>query len=170
MKKTSKTMKISVLTTVGALALLSGAFTSSASATDTPSPTPTVSPAPNTNPLDIEVNDDLDVQAVIGDDQSLQDLLNAALDAQLNDENAQGENVDVQENDTDLDELEAEDQGEIDSFNQDITQAEQNGNSEDAADLKIDVSIVAGVSAPEIKAVAADDTQAHALITGVPAK
>lgn len=170
MKKISKTMKISVLTTASALALFGGAFASTASADSTPSPTPTVSPAPNTNPLDVEVNDETDVQALIGDNQDEQDILDVQVNADINDEDAQAENVDAQENDTEVDEIDAENQQESDSFNQDITQAEQSGNHDDAVELGVAASIVTSVTVPEAKAMAADDTEAHVILTGVPQK
>lgn len=163
-------MKISVLTTVSALALFGGAFASAASADSTPSPTPTVSPAPNTNPLDVEVNDETDVQALIGDNQDEQDILNVQVNADINDEDVQAENVDAQENDTEVDEIDAENQQESDSFNQDITQAEQSGNHDDAVELGVAASIVTSVTAPEAKAMAADDTEAHVILTGAPQK
>jgi len=172
MKKTSKAVKISVLTSVSALALFGGAFVSGASATETATPTATASTSTTVNPLDVAVTSDDEVQALIGDNQDEQDFLNVQIDAQNADQNVQEENdnVDVQENDSQLDELNAEDQAENDSFNQDIAQAEQSGNNEDAAQLKVDASIVTGVNDQEIKAVAADDTEAHVIITGVPAK
>lgn len=173
MTKTSRTMRISVLTTVSALTLFGGAFVSTASADNTPAPTPTVSPAPNTNPLDAEVNNETDAQALIGDNQDEQDVLNAQANAGVNNEDAQAETPETPEApevDTEVDAVNAENQQESDSFNEDITQAEQSGNHDDAVELEADAAIVTSVTVPEATAIAADDTEAHAIITGVAAK
>ena len=166
MKKTSRTMRLSVLTTVSALALFGGAFASSASADSTPTPTPTVSTAPNANPFDSQVNDETNVQALIGDNQDEQDMLDVLINADVNVGDVQSENVDIQENDNGVDEIDAENSQEGDVFNQDIAQADQNGNHDDAVELQIDASIVTSVTAPEAAAMASDDNEAHAILAG----
>ena len=166
MKKTSKTMKISVITAVGALALFGGAFVSTASADSTATPTPTVSPAPTTNPFDAQLNDEADAQTLIGDNQEEQDLLSAVATIDLTDEATVDENADVQEIDNGVDEIDADNNQVTDSFNQDITEAEQTGEHEDAVQLGVDAAIVTSVTVPEAHAMAADDNEAHGLLTG----
>ena len=166
MKTTSKTMKISVITAASALALFGGAFVSTASADSTATPTPTVSPAPTANPFDVQVNDESDAQALIGDNQDELDILNAQVNADVSDEDAQAETPEAPEIDTEVEAIDAENQQESDSFNEDITQAEQSGNHDDAVELAAAASIVTSVTAPEAAAMASDDNEAHAILVG----
>ena len=168
MKKTSGNMRIAALTAAGALALFGGAFASSASAdsTPTPTPTPTISSASSSNAFDAEVNDETDAQALIGDNQDEQDVLNAQVNADVNSEGAQAETPEAPEVDTEVDAINAENQQESDSFNEDVTQAEQSGNHDDAVELAAAASIVTSVTVPEATAIAADDTEAHAFLVG----
>jgi hypothetical protein len=62
--------------------------------------------------------------------------------------------------------LDAENQQEAESFNHDIADAEQSGNQDDAVELGAAASIVTSVTAPEVTAMATDDTEAHAIIPG----
>ena len=149
---TSKRIKISVLPAVGALMLAAAAFGSSAFATDTATPAPSASPTTSSDDGDVTVatNDEIDVQAILGD---LQD-----------------ENVDVQENDDEVDAVSNENASEQASFDEDISAANQSGNSEDSVELAESASIVTSLMAPEVDAMTADDTEAHVLITGTSSK
>ena len=149
---TSKRIKISVLPAVGALMLAAAAFGSSAFATDTATPAPSASPTTSSDDGDVTVatNDEIDVQAILGD---LQD-----------------ENVDVQENDDEVDAVSNENASEQASFDEDISAANQSGNSEDSVELAESASIVTSLMAPEVDAMTADDTEAHVLITGTASK
>ena len=149
---TSKRIKISVLPAVGALMLAAAAFGSSAFATDTATPAPSASPTTSSDDGDVTVatNDEIDVQAILGD---LQD-----------------ENVDVQENDDEVDAVSNENASEQASFDEDISAANQSGNSEDSVELAESASIVTSLTAPEVDAMTADDTEAHVLITGTSSK
>ena len=149
---TSKRIKISVLPAVGALMLAAAAFGSSAFATDTATPAPSASPTTSSDDGDVTVatNDEIDVQAILGD---LQD-----------------ENVDVQENDDEVDAVSNENASEQATFDEDISAANQSGNSEDSVELAESASIVTSLTAPEVDAMTADDTEAHVLITGTSSK
>lgn len=149
---TSKRIKISVLPAVGALMLAAAAFGSSAFASDTATPAPSASPTTSSDDGDVTVatNDEIDVQAILGD---LQD-----------------ENVDVQENDDEVDAVSNENASEQASFDEDISAANQSGNSEDSVELAESASIVTSLTAPEVDAMTADDTEAHVLITGTSSK
>lgn len=151
---TSKRIKISVLPAVGALMLAAAAFGSSAFATDTATPTPSASPTVSTTSdegdVTVVTDDEIEVQAILGD---LQD-----------------ENADVQENDNEVDAVNNENASEQASFDEDINAANQSGNSEDSVELTESASIITSVTAPEVDAMTADDTEAHVLITGTPSK
>ena len=166
MKKTSGNMKLTALTTAGALALFGGAFASSASADSTPTPTPTISSASSSNAFDAEVNDETVVQALIGDNQDELDILDAQVNADVSNEDSPAETPDTPEIDIEVDAINAENQQESDSFSEDVTQAEQSGNHDDAVELAAAASIVTSVTAPEVAAMASDDNEAHAILVG----
>ena len=153
---TSKRIKISVIPAVGALILAAAAFGSSAFATDTvtPTPTPSASPTVSTSSdegdVTVATNDEVDVQAILGD--------------------LQVETADVQEIDDEVDAVNNENTQEQASFDEDINAANQSGNNEDSVQLADSASIVTSVTAPEVDAMTADDTEAHVLITGTPSK
>jgi hypothetical protein len=163
MKNRSKAMKLSVVTGVGALALSGLAFGSSALAANPVTPTPTNSAQPTISPLpgssiDAELNDQSDVQSILGDVS-----VDAVLGNQGMDESG---TVDVQENDNEVDSINAGNQQEQASFDEDINAAVQAGAVDDAAQLSDAAVIVGSVTAPEAHAMAADDTEAHAIIVG----
>ena len=150
----SKRIKITVLPAVGALMLAAAAFGSSAFATETAAPLPSASPT-NSSPSDegdvsVATNDEIDVQAILDD--------------------LQVENADVQESDDEVDAVNNENTSEQASFDEDINAANQSGNDEDSVQLAESASIVTSVTAPEVEAMTADDTEAHVLITGTPSK
>ena len=151
---TSKRIKISVLPAVGALILAAAAFGSSAFATDTVTPTPSASPTISTTSdegdVTVATNDEVDVQAILGD--------------------LQVETADVQEIDDEVDAVNNENTQEQASFDEDINAANQSGNNEDSVQLADSASIVTSVTVPEVTAMTADDTEAHVLITGTPSK
>ena len=151
---TSKRIKISVLPAVGALILAAAAFGSSAFATDTVTQTPSVSPTISTTSdegdVTVATNDEVDVQAILGD--------------------LQVETADVQEIDDEVDAVNNENTQEQASFDEDINAANQSGNNEDSVQLADSASIVTSVTVPEVTAMTADDTEAHVLITGTPSK
>ena len=151
---TSKRVKISVLPAVGALLIAAAAFGSSAFATDTvtpvPSASPTVSSSSDEGDASVATNDEIDVQAILGD--------------------VQVETADVQESDDEVDAVNNENTSEQASFDEDINAANQSGNDEDSVQLAESASIVTSVTAPEVDAMTADDTEAHVLITGTPTK
>ena len=153
---TSKRIKISVIPAVGALILAAAAFGSSAFATDTvtPTPTPSASPTVSTSSdegdVTVATNDEVDVQAILGD--------------------LQVETADVQEIDDEVDAVNNENTQEQASFDEDINAANQSGNNEDSVQLADSASIVTSVTVPEVTAMTADDTEAHVLITGTPSK
>jgi hypothetical protein len=99
-------------------------------------------------------------------------LINDQVAEDINANSNEGQNGDsnVQENDTQVDDLNVENQQEDDAFNLDINQAEQNGNHDDAAELAAAATIVATVTTPEIQAISNDDAQAQATIVGTPTK
>ena len=151
---TSKRIKISVLPAAGALVLAAAAFGSSAFATDTVTPTPSASPTVSTSSdegdVTVATNDEVDVKAILGD--------------------LQVETADVQEIDDEVDAVNNENTQEQASFDDDINAANQSGNNEDSVQLADSASIVTSVTAPEVDAMTADDTEAHVLITGTPSK
>ena len=151
---TSKRVKISVLPAVGALLIAAAAFGSSAFATDTatpvPSASPTVSSSSDEGDVSVATNDEIDVQAILDD--------------------VQVETADVQEVDNEVDAVNNENTSEQASFDEDINAANQSGNNEDSVQLADSANIVTSVTAPEVDAMTADDTEAHVLITGTPTK
>jgi hypothetical protein len=157
MKSRMSAKGVSALIAAGALAISGVAMGSSAFAAD-PTPTPTVS-APS-----------IGVQGLIGDDQEVADFLDTALASVNADVNAQAGSELAMENDDEVDAVNADNQDEQASFNEDISAADQAGDSEDAAQLSTDASIVASVTAPVAQAMASDDAQAHAIIVGAPLK
>jgi hypothetical protein len=157
MKSRMSAKGVSALIAAGALAISGVAMGSSAFAAD-PTPTPTVSAPSIGGTLDSEVSVDASVQGLIGDDQEVADFLDTALASVNADVNAQ------------VDAVNADNQDEQASFNEDISAADQAGDSEDAAQLSTDASIVASVTAPVAQAMASDDAQAHAIIVGAPLK
>ena len=169
---TSKAMKISTLSAVGALVLWSIPFGSSAFATDTPTPTPTptvitipnpvVSPTPGQNSEDSNDNATEDIN------NSDEQAVGAEVQAVLGD--GENDSADVQENDNEVDSVNAENGNEDASFNEDIAAANQSGDSEDTAALTAAAEVVTTVTVPEVKAMTGDNAEAHALIIGVPAK
>ena len=91
-------------------------------------------------------------------------------DSTSNDGEGQDENSSVQENDNEVDDLNAENQQEEDSFSQDINSAEQDGDHDDAVELIAAAAIVTTVTAPEVQAISNDDSQAQAIIVGTSTK
>lgn len=134
-------MKILALIAVSALALFGVAFVSSAFADETATPTPSISPLPTGSTSDSESSEESEAPE-------------------------ETEAVEPEEVDTEVEELDAENQAEGDAFDEDIAEAEQSGNSEDAMELKEAASIVTSVTVPEVTEMAADNTEAHAIITG----
>ena len=161
-----------VVTTAGSLTLLGGVLVSAASADTTPSPTPSASPKPTVNPLDAQVNDESDALELVGGNQVGQNMINDQVteDSTSNDGEGQDENSSVQENDNEVDDLNAENQQEEDSFTQDINSAEQDGDHDDAVELIAAAAIVTTVTAPEVQAISNDDSQAQAIIVGTSTK
>lgn len=148
-----KTKRVTVLLGVGVLVLSGIAFGSSAFATDTASPSATPNPAitqmPSSNTVGLGQEDDSDAQATAG---------------------VQEDSADPQESDSEVEAIEAGDAQEQASFDDDVNAAVAAGESEDAAELTADASIVTSVSALEVTAMSADDTEAHNLIIGAPQK
>lgn len=172
MKRNVKVMKALALTTAGSLTLFGGAFLSAAHADSTPVPTPSVSIDTGVNPLDVQVNDETDSSGVVSDNQDEQNLIDdqLAIDIGSNDGVSQNGDINLQEGDVQVDDLNVENQQEGDSFNQDISQADQNGNQDDAVALQADATIVTDVTAPEIADMSTDDTVANEIIVGTPTK
>jgi hypothetical protein len=169
MKSRMSAKGVSALIAAGALAISGVAMGSSAFAAD-PTPTPTVSAPSIGGTLDSEVSVDASVQGLIGDDREVADFLDTALASVNADVNAQAGSELAMENDDEVDAVNADNQDEQASFNEDISAADQAGDSEDAAQLSTDASIVASVTAPVAQAMASDDAQAHAIIVGAPLK
>lgn len=168
MKNTSRKTKISVLTAVSALALSGVAFGSSALASDTVTPTPTVatptiSPISGGDTLDSELNAEIDAQGILGGSESTDAILNN----QAGDLNG---TVEVQENDGEVDAINTDNQQEQASFEEDINAAVQSGDINDAAELSAAAAIVSSVTVPAATAMASDDAEAHAIMTGAPQK
>lgn len=163
----TKKMKIMVLTAVGSLALFGAAFGPSSFAADTStaviSPMPTVSPTPDQN-------------SESGNNENSDENINNAQEEDVNSQvqsilgNGDNNNSNVQENDSQIDEVNNENNQEQASFNEDISAANQSGNNEDGAQLKEAATVVTSVTVPEVKAMTTDNAQAHTLITGVPTK
>ena len=172
MKRNVKVMKALALTTAGSLTLFGGAFLSAAHADSTPAPTPSVSIDTGVNPLDVQVNDETDSSGVVSDNQDEQNLIDdqLAIDIGSNDGVSQNGDINLQVGDVQVDDLNVENQQEGDSFNQDISQADQNGNQDDAVALQADATIVTDVTAPEIADMSTDDTVANDIIVGTPTK
>ena len=172
MKKNSKSKKALALTTAGSLTLLGGFYLSAAHADSTPAPTPSVSTVNGGNPIDSQVNDESDSSTLVSDNQDVQDLIDVQLatDVNANIDLSLNEDSNVQEGDVQVDDLNAENQQEGDSFNLDINQANQDGNQEDAVALQADATIVTAVTAPEIQDMSNDDTTANNIIVGTPTK
>jgi len=161
----SQTVKVLVLPAVGALFLAMTTLGTSAFATDT------VTPSPSASPTDSSSSDEGDVSAAVGDLQAVLDEQrgdNANVQSILGD--VQVENSDVQENDSQVAEVNNENNEETASFSEDIAAANQAGENEDAAQLTESASIVTSVTVPEVSAMVADDTEAHNLIVGIPTK
>jgi hypothetical protein len=159
MKSRSNRVKIQALAAVSALALYGVAFGSSAFADETATPTATISASPADSNSDTQSSDESDAQAVL-DGSSLSLAVSTDLPSET-------DSVEPAEIDTEVEALDSENQQEADSFNQDITDAEQSGNQDDAVELGVAASIVTSVTAPEVTAMATDDTEAHAIITDV---
>ena len=173
MKKPSKTMRISALTAVSALALFGGAFGSAAIAADTPTPSPTATATPTSNPLDAAVNDQSAAKAILGNNQSTLNVLTSEVEAAEADEAAEApedaeavEAAEVEEVDNEVEAIDTENQQESDSFEQDVADAVQAGDSQDAEALRQDAAIVTTVNAPEAQDMSTDNSEAHAIIVG----
>ncbi|HUW77403.1 MAG TPA: hypothetical protein VMV52_01475 [Candidatus Nanopelagicaceae bacterium] len=191
MKNPKKAKRISALTAVGALALVSLAFGSSALAADTTSPTPTPIPSPRptisamsgNNPLDAEVDNESEAEAILGSNPSSLGVLSSEVEtaeaAEVPETPETSETAETPDStstseapgtDNEVDAVEAEDQQEQASFDEDINAANQAGESEDAVQLQEDAAVVASVTAPVVEAMVTDNAQANAIITGVPTK
>ena len=154
----NRRVKIQALAAVSALALYGVAFGSSAFADVTATPTPIISPLSADSEIDIQSSDESDAQGVLDGSSS---TLAVSTDVP-----SETDSVEPAEIDTEVEALDAENQQESDSFNQDITDAEQSGNQEDAVELGVAASIVTSVTVPEVTAMTTDNTEAHAIITG----
>lgn len=165
-------MKILALATASSLTLLGGAFLSSAYADSTPAPTPSISSDNGGNPLDNQVNDETDSSGLVSDNQDVQNLISDQLAMDVNNSSEATQNGDSNglAVDAQVENLNVENQQEGDSFTQDISQADQNGNQDDAVELQADATIVADVTAPELADIANDDTVANDIIVGTPLK
>lgn len=172
MRRNMKAKKALVVTIASSLTLFGGALVSAAYADTTPSPTPSISTQSDVNPVDAKVNDETDASVVVGENQDVKNLISVQVAEDINANSNEDQNGDsnVQENDIQSDDLIAENQQEDDAFNQDINQAEQNGNHDDAVELAAAATIVTTVTAPEIQAMSNDDAQAQAIIVGTPTK
>lgn len=170
MKKNVKVMKVLALTTAGSLTLFGGAFLSAAHADSTPAPTPTVSTDSGVNPLDAQVNDETDSSGLVSDNQDVQNLIDdqLAIDVGSNIGLTLNGTLNQQVGDVQVDDLNVENQQEGDSFSQDISQADQNGNQDDAVALQADATILTDVTAPEIADMSTDDSVANDIIVGTP--
>ena len=135
-------MKVLAITSISALALSGVAFVSFAFADETATSSPTESSANSGS------SDESDAQAA-GDVSS--------------ETPETPEVVEPEEVDTEVADLEAENQAEGDAFSQDVAEA---GDAEDAAALTQAGAEVTSVTAPEAADAAADNHQANALING----
>ena len=167
MRSSSKTMRISAVTAASALALFGGAFGSAAIAADP------VAPPSIVNPLDAAVNDQSAAQAILGNNQSTLNVLTSEVEAAEADEAAEApedaeavEAAEVEEVDNEVEAIDTENQQESDSFAQDVADAVQAGDSQDAEDLSQDAAIVTTVNAPEAQDMSTDNSEAHAIIVG----
>ncbi len=164
----SKTVKVLVVPAVGALFLAMTALGTSAFATDT------VTPSPSASPTDSSSSDEADATVAAGTEGDVQSVL----DGQLGDDgdvqailgDLQIENNDLLGDDAQVDEVNNDNNAQDASFSEDITAANQAGENEDVAQLTQSASIVTSVTAPEVAAMTADDTEAHDLIAGTPTK
>lgn len=152
-------MRISALFAVSTLALSGLAFGSSAFAADTatatPSAIPTISPMPGGGTLDAGLSDE-DIQAIADDSAS------SVSDGQ------EADVVEPQEDDVEVDAINAEDSQEEADFADDVNAATQAGDSEDVVQLNAAAADVISVTAPVVQAMTADNAQAHTLIAGQP--
>lgn len=160
MKRTNRKMRTLALASAGILALYGVGFGSSASAEGPATPKPTISPMPTSGGSEAESSDESDAQAVLSGSQSAESVSSEAPEAT--------EAVEPQEVDTEVEALDAENQAEGDAFGQDVAEAEQSGDQESAVELKDAAAVVTSVTVPEVTAMTADNTEAHAVITGTP--
>ncbi|HUW77405.1 MAG TPA: hypothetical protein VMV52_01485 [Candidatus Nanopelagicaceae bacterium] len=161
----NRNSKKSVLALVAAGALLvSGAvFGSSAFAADT-TRTPAVSSSSSAT-VDSELGLGLNAPGVL---DSVHGIISSVDDelGRVNMNVNAGVNASVfaQESDDEAVSLNDENQQEQESFSADISAAHQSGDAQSAAQLSTDASILASVTAPEVRAMVRDDSQAHAQI------
>lgn len=154
----SRRVKIQALAAVSALALYGVAFGSSAFADETATPTATTSTLSANSNNDLQSNDENDALAILDGTSSTLSV--------SDDVPSETDSVEPVEVDDEVEALDAENQQEADSFNQDIADAEQSGNQDDAVELEAAASVVTSVTVPEVKAMAQDDTEAHAIVMG----
>lgn len=147
----SRRTKIFTLISVSALALAGVAFVSSASADETATPSPTESASSSGS------SDESDAQAIVNGSQSASDISSETPE--------DTEAVEPEEIDTEVAEIDAENQAEGAAFSQDVAEA---GDAEDAATLAQAGAEVTSVTAPEAADTAADNHQANALINDTP--
>lgn len=178
-----KTVKILTIPAISALAISMSLVGSSAFANDTAvvSPSiPLISPSDN---MDVPPSSEEDPSTMVSPEGDMQ----AGLDGELSDSpdvpimgdnaevqailgNAQVENIGDQDVDLQVDEVNNDNNAENASFNEDITAANQVGETGDLVDLTESANIVASVTLPEVKAMVSDDTEAHNLLVGTPTK
>ena len=157
MKNRSKWAKFKVILVVSELAFVIVVFGSSAFGGNNANPASTLTP-PSTNISgDQHFSDQSDAQAIF-DGNSSTISISFDLPTEI-------VSVDPAETDIEVAALRADNQGEADLFNHDITDAMQVGNKDDATQLGVAASVVISVSASDIAALTQDNAQAHAMFT-----
>jgi len=179
----NKTVKILTIPAISALAIAMSLVGSSAFANDTTTTPSSIFPISPSDNMDTPPSSEGDSPTMVGPDGDMQ----AGLDGELSDspdvpimgDNAgvqailgdiQVENIGDQNVDPQVDEVNNDNNAENASFNEDITAANQVGETGDLVDLTESANIVASVTLPEVNAMVSDDTEAHNLLVDTPTK
>ena len=144
----TKSFGFTLLTAISAIALSAVAFGRNATATDTSSPS--LSPVVST---DSGVNDEVEILSLVSNQSDVTENAQAA--------------------DSTNDENETEDAIEQAAFDDDVKAAVLAGDSISSAQHQqrtASAAIVTSIDSPEVAAIAADDSEAHTLILGLPQK